>query len=92
MKNEFKLKRGDIVEVSDNGIYWDKRIFLTEIEGGIYPFVVVNGFYEDEFKRGEKFSHISFKHMRKPVQKTKLTKEQIAEKLNIPVEELEIID
>lgn len=92
MKNEFKPKRGDIVEVSDNKEYWAERIFLAEIEGAVYPFIVVSECYENEFKRGEKFYTCNYLHIRKLIQKTRLTKEQIAEKLNIPVEELEIID
>lgn len=88
--DEWKPKRGDIIEVSDSGINWSKRIFLTEIEGAVYPCVVVSD--EDDFKRGEEFSFSYFKFMRKLIQKTTLTKAQIAEQLNIPVEELEIID
>lgn len=89
---EFKPKRGDIVEVSDNKEHWVQRIFLAEIEGATYPFVVVQESYKDEFKNCEKFSHNHYSHMRKPVQKTKFTKAEISEKLNIPFEELEIID
>lgn len=92
MKNEFKPKRGDIVEVSDNKEHWNKRIFLTESEGAGYPFVIVHRYYEDIFKNGKKFSHNYYQHMQKTVQKTTLTKAEIAEQLNIPVEELEIID
>src|SRR5690606_3368589 len=94
--DKWKPKRGDIVEVSDDKEHWIQRIFLAEIEGATYPFVVVSGHRESEFKRGEEFGFSYFKFIRKPVQKivqkTTLTKAQIAEKLNIPVEELEIID
>jgi hypothetical protein len=92
MKNEFKPKRGDIVDVSYNDKDWYERIFITELEGAEHPFIVVYGEHEDKFKIGEKFSHSTYTYMRKLIQKTRLTKEQIAEKLNITVEELEIID
>jgi hypothetical protein len=92
MKNEFKPKRGDIVDVSDDNVDWYKKIFITEIEGAEFPFMVVHETDEDKFKRGEKFSHNHYSHMRKTVPKTTLTKAEIAEKFSIPVEELEIID
>lgn len=90
----FKPKRGDIVEVSDDGINWQPkpRIFLTEIEGAEYPFICVDSNLENEFKNGGKFRYTPWKYMREVGTKTTLTKSQIAEKLNIPVEELEIID
>jgi hypothetical protein len=88
----FKPKRGDIVEVSDSSEYWNKRIFLLEIEGAYEPIQCVKIEWENYFKNGKKFKSTPWTYMREPIKKTTLTKAQIAERLNIPFEELEITD
>jgi len=65
MTQEFK--RGELIEVSDYKDYRDgqKRIFLTHIEGAIYPFICIANGHEDKFKSGEKFGISECKYARK---------------------------
>lgn len=59
------LKRGDMVEVSDAKVVWEKRIFITEINGSEYPFVCVSKSSESVFHLGKTFDVKVWKHCRK---------------------------
>ena len=72
--NEFstkKPKRGDLVLVrGDDSQEWVQRIFLTEIVGAEYPYVVVAHGYEKEFKNNEIFNYAFFTKIQKiPLEK-----------------------
>lgn len=60
-------KRGDEVLVWDEDeSNAEKRIFLSYIEGAMYPVQVVSIEEEKKFKNGKTFAHYSFKHF-KPI-------------------------
>ena len=50
-----ELKRGDLVEVSDDGEKWVESIFLAEIEGAENPFATIYRYDQDKFKSGIPF-------------------------------------
>lgn len=85
-----KLKRGDLVWVSD----YDpeerivKLIFLTEIKGSIEPFVCVRATDTDNFRSGEPFNTMPYKYATKveePIapEETVMSIKEIEEALNI---------
>ena len=67
LPKEFTPKRGDVVEVSDDGVNWVEEIFLCEIEMCCHPFACVNHFQKELFSKGEKFNVANWKHIR-PIQ------------------------
>lgn len=86
----FSPKRGQLVLMKNTG-GWDKRIYLTTIEGSAYPFVSVAKHDTDEFLEGRPFSTFGFKEM-KPIERTKLTKAEIANRLGLDINEFDIED
>lgn len=84
----FSPKRGQLVLMKNTG-GWDKRIYLTTIEGSAYPFVSVAKHDTDEFLEGRPFSTFGFKEM-KPIERTKLTKAEIANRLGLDINEFDI--
>ena len=60
-----ELKRGDLVEVSDESGVWKERIFLAEIDGSRSPFICVAKGCEEKFNLGKKFYTMEWKHCRK---------------------------
>ncbi len=60
-----ELKRGDIVEVSDDGVTWFESIFIANIEGAKFQFVCVSQDYKAEFNSGDSFGITPWKHCRK---------------------------
>lgn len=60
-----KPQRGERVLVwDDNENQAYEIIFLTEIEGAIYPIQVVHPDYEEEFLNGVPFGIVAYKHMK----------------------------
>lgn len=87
----------ELPQRGDEVLVWDeeentavKRIFLTYIEGAMYPVQVVYDGYEKPFKDGKPFPNINFKYYKPIPQKTKLTLQQIADKFEIDVNDLEV--
>jgi hypothetical protein len=66
MENK-ELKRGDLVWVSDDNPdeMVEKRIFLANIEGSIYQFIVVSEGEEDDFNAGILFATNKYKYATK---------------------------
>lgn len=62
-----EFKRGDVVEVSNDGTRWVKRIYLSSIEGYREPHILVSSQTEDNFKNGEHFTIVFSQYIR-PVQ------------------------
>ena len=87
---EWKPKRGDRVLVWDNEGDERERIFITQIEGDIYPYVAVNFLLEGNFIRGEKFTTVGWKNMKPIPQVKEVTMQEIAEKFGVEVEQLKI--
>lgn len=88
----FEPKRGEEVLVSDGGIFWQKTIFLTEIEGAVNPYFTVEPLHEQEFLNGKFFHVVDWKYMKPIPKKIKITKRQIADKFDIDLNNLEIVD
>lgn len=87
-----KPKRGDKVLVSDNSKEWHERFFAGEIEGAICPFQAVSLNFVREFLNNEPFDTFPWKYMKPLPSKTKVTKQQIADKFDIDLDNLEIVD
>lgn len=68
--NEFntkKPKRGDLVLVrDDDSQVWREMIFLTEIVGAVYPYLVVGKSQGKAFKNNEPFTYCSYIHLKFP--------------------------
>lgn len=88
--DEEEFKRGDWVEVCDDRDEWVTKLFVTEIEGSMFPYVTVTAGYEDSFFNDGQFCHTCYKNIR-PINKLEVTMEQIAEKFNVKPEQLQII-
>lgn len=69
---------GEMAEFSDDGERWFPRIFLSHIRCSIYPFIVVQRSFEENFNKGEKISHTLYKHCR-PLTKISLSESDINE-------------
>ena len=93
---EWKPKRGELVEVSGNGVNWYERIFLTEVEGTRCPFHSVSKDDEGAFKIGEKIDSVQWKHIRPIPTKHKVTQSALlaeyAKAKGIEVSQIEITD
>lgn len=78
---EPQFTRGDIVEVSNHAEGWERRIYLTTVEGAYLPHVVVNVADEEKYTEGDQFGITTFRKIRE-VGKEKiveLTMEDISE-------------
>lgn len=86
-------KKGDMISVSVDGKSWVERIFIAYIEESISPIVTVITNNENEFKKGGKVPMYFWKYW-KPIspKKIKLTKQEIADKFDISLEQLEITE
>jgi hypothetical protein len=79
---EPELKRGDLVVVSYDNLYWDKRIFLAYIKGADKPYICVCGADEARFSAGKTFGILEWRYAKpytpekKPVT-LELTDEQL---------------
>lgn len=93
---EWKPKRGELVEIRDDGVNWRKRIFLAEIEGSHNPFICVSNGHEEDFKIGNTFNTCIWKHMRPIPTKHKVTQSALlaeyAKAKGIEVSQIEITD
>lgn len=85
------LKKGDMILVSVDGKSWVERIFIAYIEESISPIVTVIANNENEFKKGGKVPMYFWKYWKPLPEKIKLTKQEIASKLGISIENLEIV-
>ena len=74
--------RGEVVEVRDmEADNWQKRIYLTKIEGSTHPYICVVYAHEDRFKLNKEFDIIYWRQIRKlePVVKhIEVTRNEIA--------------
>ena len=61
------FKRGDRVEMKDDGDQWIERIYIGTIEGATSPFIAVVHGQENEFADGLRFSVTLWQHIR-PIQ------------------------
>lgn len=79
--------------VSDDNIHWDKRVVVS---AGVGYAVTVRCCYSMDVyeinKQNNNIVYDLYKHHKEINQKYKLSKKEIAEKLGIPIEELEIIE
>ena len=62
----YAFKFGELIEVSQSGNKWEKRIYVGYIDGSDYPYICV---YSDDnslngFKKGNSFSIMSWKYAR----------------------------
>ena len=79
---EAQISRGDRVLVwDDNEEVKKERIYLTSIEGLVYPHIVVSENHEDKFKQGEEVLIQNCKHMEPLPKKVEMTLEEIEKKL-----------
>lgn len=85
-------KKGDRILVSDDEEKWEERIFLNYIEELLYPILCIPLYEEDDFKNGEKVRICLWKHWKPIPEKIKLTKQEIAYKFGINLEQLEITE
>jgi len=89
MKEE-EFKRGEKVLVRDSdGSKWHESIFITKIDGGIYPYVVVDSNYRFDFVNGKKFDITRYTHCKK-LQSKEITMQDIADKFGININDLKI--
>jgi hypothetical protein len=70
LKDEFV--RGEEVEVSISGNTWNRRIYLETIEGAKVPYICVDHYEIDKFRKGEPFSFVRWEHIRKIKKEPKL--------------------
>jgi hypothetical protein len=68
IENTPTYNRWDWVEVSDNGVDWKVRIYLTIIEWAKCPYVCVNRVEHEEFLSKEEFDITLWKYIR-PIKK-----------------------
>lgn len=86
-----EFERGERVLVRDrDNSEWYERIFLTKIDGAIYPYVVVVSNYEDDFINGKKFDITRYTQCKKLATEKELTMQEIADKFGINVNDLKI--
>lgn len=85
----FSPKRGDYVMVSDDSVNWHKVIYLLTIDGAENKIVTVSNLDTTEFLEGDKFKALNYRHM-KPIERTKLTKAEIANRLGLDINEFDI--
>jgi hypothetical protein len=87
------LSRGDKILVWDDSEKdVEERIFLSYIEGTLFPIICVNRFDEKKFRNKEIFDTVVFKNW-KPLPKkaiVEVTLEEIAKLMGIKVEQLRI--
>lgn len=69
---------------------WESRIYLATIPQTHYPYCTVHSRYEDDFLEGEKVSTEHWVFMKK-YEKQTLTKEQIADRLCLNVDDFDIV-
>lgn len=68
MEQQFKPKRGDLIEVLDNvSTEWSKRIFLSRIEGAVKEWICVHLSDKANFNQGKKFEITFWEHAREIV-------------------------
>lgn len=60
----WQYERGQEVLVSDNGLNWDKGIYLATIEWATYPYIMVSRNRENEFREWRKFVTIGCKYIK----------------------------
>lgn len=84
-------KRGDRILVSNDNGRWNKRTFITFIEGDLRPVVCVDTSHESNFKDGKKFSTYHWCYW-KPIEKKVLevTLEDVAKQFE--VDEVKIVE
>ena len=88
-----QFTRGEEVDVRDSDIEdWKPRIYLATVHGAMHPYVCVFKWNEDKFKNNELFGTTNWAQIRKIQPKTVLTRQEIADKFGVPVEQLEIKD
>lgn len=86
------LKKGDKILVSDDDGNWKERIFLAYIEELRYPVICVHNLHEELFRNGKKIEKGNWKFWKPLPEKIKLTKQEVANKLGISIENLEIVE
>lgn len=85
-------KRGDRILVSQGDNNWYDRIFLTSVDGALYPIICVNGSGEECFTSGNSFSITTWRYW-KPLPKKEtleVTLEDVAKKFG--VDEVKIVE
>ena len=88
-----QFARGEEVDVRDSDIEdWKPRIYLATVHGAMHPYVCVFKCDEDKFKNNELFGTTNWAQIRKIQPKTVLTRQEIADKFGVPVDQLEIKD
>ena len=92
-KVEPQPKEGDTVwvRVNESG-RWVPRIYLTTVPVSLWPFITVNTKDEQAYESGKLVGHIPWKYMTtiNPYPKLKLSMQQIAEKVGVSPDDIEI--
>ena len=92
-ENSIMFSPGDVVEVSDDNIRWSKATYLASFNGF---HLCTRRIYQQAIKTifttpiGINVELQSWRHIR-PEQKVALTMDQIAEKFNVPVDNIKIV-
>lgn len=73
-------KRGDKVLVSNSGLNWTERIFITEIKGIRHPYIYIRFGDESKFKGGLEFNIHQWEYM-KPLPQEETVQEMTMEEL-----------
>ena len=64
MSNQFKPQRGERVRVWErNPEQCQRLLFVTEIKGAMFPYIVVTKGSEHSFKAGERFLTTRYSHI-----------------------------
>jgi hypothetical protein len=86
-----EFERGERVLVRDrDNSEWCESIFITKIDGALYPYVVVISNYEDDFMNGKEFYTTQYRQCKKLPTEKELTMQEIADKFGINVNDLKI--
>jgi len=64
----YAFEYGDVIEVSDDGVGWVKRIYVGYIDGALFPYMCVANGEEIIFHSGKKFNAYYWKYAR-PIQR-----------------------
>jgi hypothetical protein len=87
----YEFERGERVLVRDrDDSEWYESIFITKIDGAVYPYIVVASDYKDNFINGKEFVTSEYKQCKKLATEKELTMQEIADKFGININDLKI--
>ena len=59
---DYNFTFGEVIQVSNDGEFWEERIFVAHIPNALYPYCVVSVDDERTFRMGEPYKVTMFKY------------------------------